>query len=120
MKETARHGYDVVAPLWQYVNPAQRGALKTTEKATNTAQFVWEPGNTVNGYRTETSNQVTAGDVFFGNFADLLIGMWAGLDLMVDPYSGSTAGTVRVVALQDIDIAVRNAVSFCYGDADIA
>jgi HK97 family phage major capsid protein/HK97 family phage prohead protease len=101
-------------------NPAQRGALKTTEKATNTAQFVWEPGNTVNGYRTETSNQVTAGDVFFGNFADLLVGMWSGLDLMVDPYSGSTAGTVRVVALQDVDIAVRNAVSFCYGDADIA
>jgi hypothetical protein len=23
----ARYGYDVVAPLWQYVNPAQRGAL---------------------------------------------------------------------------------------------
>lgn len=102
-------------------NPAQRGALKTTEKsATSAGQFVWESGNTVNGYRTETSNQVTAGDVFFGNFADLLIGFFSGLDLMVDPYSNSTSGTMRVVALQDTDIAVRNAVSFCYGDADIA
>ena len=102
-------------------NPAQRGALKTTEKSTTSAgQFVWEAGNTVNGYRTETSNQVTAGDVFFGNFADLLIGFFSGLDLMVDPYSNSTSGTMRVVALQDTDIAVRNAVSFCYGDADIA
>jgi HK97 family phage major capsid protein/HK97 family phage prohead protease len=117
--EVATDNADIGTLVYLF-NPAQRGALKTTEKATNTAQFVWEPGNTVNGYRTETSNQVTAGDVFFGNFADLLIGMWAGLDLMVDPYSGSTAGTVRVVALQDIDIAVRNAVSFCYGDADIA
>lgn len=102
------------------LNPAQRGALKTTEKATGTAQFVWEPGNTVNGYRTEVSNQVLAGDVWFGNFADLLVGFWSGLDLMVDPYTGSTAGTVRVVALQDCDIAVRNAVSFCFGDADLA
>jgi HK97 family phage major capsid protein len=102
-------------------NPAQRGALKTTEKSSTSAgQFVWEPGNTVNGYRTEVSNQVTAGDVFFGNFADLLIGFWSGLDLTVDPYSNSTSGTVRVVALQDVDIALRNAVSFCYGDADIA
>jgi HK97 family phage major capsid protein len=109
-----------IGTLVYLFNPAQRGALKTTEKATNTAQFVWEPGNTVNGYRTEVSNQVTAGDVFFGNFADLLVGMWSGLDLMVDPYSGSTAGTVRVVALQDVDVAVRNAVSFVYGDADIA
>lgn len=117
--EVATDNADIGTMVYLF-NPAQRGALKTTEKATSTAQFVWEPGNTVNGYRTEVSNQVTAGDVFFGNFADLLIGMWAGLDLMVDPYSGSTAGTVRVVALQDIDIAVRNAVSFCYGDADIA
>jgi HK97 family phage major capsid protein len=102
-------------------NPAQRGALKTTEKSSTSAgQFVWESGNTVNGYRTETSAQVAAGDVFFGNFADLLIGFFSGLDLMVDPYSNSTSGTVRVVALQDTDIAVRNAVSFCYGDADIA
>lgn len=102
-------------------NPAQRGALKTTEKSSTSAgQFVWESGNTVNGYRTEVSNQVTAGDVFFGNFADLMIGFWSGLDLTVDPYSNSTSGTVRVVALQDTDIAVRNAVSFCYGDADIA
>ncbi len=117
--EVAIDNADLGALVYLF-NPAQRGALKTTEKATGTAQFVWEPGNTVNGYRTETSNQVTAGDVFFGNFADLLVGMWSGLDLMVDPYSGSTAGTVRVVALQDVDIAVRNAVSFCYGDADLA
>ena len=102
------------------VNPAQRGAAKTTEKATGTAQFVWEPGNTINGYGTEVSNQITAGDVFFGNFADLMIGFWSGLDLTVDPYAGATSGTVRVIALQDCDIAVRNAVSFCYGNAGIA
>lgn len=101
------------------VNAMMRGALKTTEKATGTAQFVWEPGNTVNGYATEVSNQIASGDVFFGNFADLLIGFWSGLDLTVDPYAGATSGTVRVIALQDVDIAVRNAVSFCYGNASI-
>lgn len=102
------------------VNAAMRGSLKSTEKATGTAQFVWEPGNTVNGYSTEVSNQIASGDVFFGNFADLILGFWSGLDLMVDPYAGSTSGTVRVVALQDVDIAVRNAVSFCYGNGSIA
>lgn len=95
------------------INALMRGSLKTTEKATGTAMFLWEQGNTVNGYRTEVSNQIANGDLFFGNFADLLIGFWSGLDLMVDPYSNSTSGTVRVVALQDVDIAVRNAVSFC-------
>lgn len=98
------------------VNPAQRGAYKSTAKfGSGTDATIWEPGNTVNGYRTEVSNQITAGDVLFGNFADLLIGFWSGLDLMVDPYSNSTSGTIRVVALQDTDIAVRHAESFTYG-----
>ena len=104
-----------VGTLAYIVNAAMRGSLKTTEKASGTAQFLWEPGNTVNGYRAEVSNQIANGDVFFGNFADLMIGFWSGLDLTVDPYSNSTSGTMRVVALQDCDIAVRNAVSFCRG-----
>lgn len=103
------------------MNPAQVGAAKTTPKfGSGTEATIWEPGNTINGYAVERSNQIVAGDVFFGNFADLLIGFWSGLDLTVDPYAGATSGTVRVIALQDCDIAVRNAVSFCYGDADIA
>ena len=98
------------------LNPAQRGAYKSTTKfSTGTESTIWEPGNTVNGYSTEVSNQITAGDVLFGNFAELLIGFWSGLDLMVDPYSNSTSGTIRVVALQDTDIAVRHAESFSYG-----
>lgn len=99
------------------VNAAMRGALKSAVKfGAGTSDTIWEPGNTVNGYRTEVSNQIETNDVWFGNFADLMIGFWSGLDLMVDPYSNSTSGTVRVVALQDVDIAVRNAVSFCYAN----
>ena len=92
---------------------AMYGALKTTEKAANTAQFVVEPGGTINGYRGIVSNQAAAGDAYFGNFSDLLVGMFGGLDIVVDPYTASTSGTVRVVALQSCDVAVRNAVSFC-------
>jgi HK97 family phage major capsid protein/HK97 family phage prohead protease len=93
--------------------PADFGTLKTTEKATNTAQFVVSPDNTMNGYNVVRSNQVTSGDFYFGNFADLLIGMYGGLDITVDPYALSTSGGVRIVALQTVDVAVRHAVSFC-------
>lgn len=97
------------------VNANMAGALKTAPKVTGYPVFILENGQ-MNGYETMVSNQIASGDVFFGNFADLLIGMWSGLDLMVDPYSGSTAGTVRIVALQDCDIAVRNTVSFARGN----
>ena len=93
--------------------PADFGTLKTTEKATGTAQFVVSPDNTMNGYNVVRSNQVTSGDFYFGNFADLLIGMYGGLDITVDPYALSTSGGVRIVALQTVDVAVRHAVSFC-------
>lgn len=97
------------------MNAAMRGALKTATKDSGSGQFIYEGGE-VNGYAGLVSNQVASNDLWFGNFADLLIGYFSGLDLMVDPYSNSTSGTVRVVAMQDVDMAVRHAASFSRGN----
>ena len=96
------------------VNAAARGALKSTEKASNTAQFVWE-GNEINGYPALVSNQLANNDVLFGDFSQLVLGTWSGVDLTVDPYAGATSGNVRVIALQDVDFAVKQPGAFCYG-----
>jgi HK97 family phage major capsid protein/HK97 family phage prohead protease len=113
-----------VGTLGYLTNARVRGKLKTTSKVTGQNGFVWDDGDTpMNGYRTAVTNAVpsnlvkgssgsTCSAIIFGNFADLVIGMWGSLDLMVDPYTGSTAGTVRVVALQDVDVQLRNVVSF--------
>ena len=114
-----------VSNMAYLTNAKVRGKLKSTEKATGTTgNFIWSEGATpINGYQAAITNAVpsnlvkgTSGAacsaIIFGNFSDLLIGMWGGLDLMVDPYTGSTAGTVRVVALQDVDVAIRNVESF--------
>jgi len=96
------------------LNAAARGALKSTEKASNTAQFVWE-GNEINGYPALVSNQLANNDVLFGDFSQLVMGTWSGVDLTVDPYAGATSGNVRVIALQDVDFAVKQPGAFCYG-----
>jgi len=115
--ETALADDNALMGSLAYIMPsAMYGALKTTEKASGTAQFVVEPGGTVNGYNALVSNQGTAGNMYFGNFNDLLIGMFGGLDIVVDPYSNSTSGTVRIVALQSCDVAVRHAQSFAFGN----
>jgi HK97 family phage major capsid protein/HK97 family phage prohead protease len=88
------------------------GGLKTTEKAANTAQFVLEPGGTVNGYPIVRSNQVASGDVWFGVWSNLILGLWSGLDLTVDPYANATSGGVRVIALQDLDYGCRHPECF--------
>jgi HK97 family phage major capsid protein/HK97 family phage prohead protease len=112
-----------IGTLSYLTNAKVRGKLKGTSKVSGQNGFVWEGGDTpLNGYRAAVTNGVpsnlTKGSgsnlsaIIYGNFADLLIGMWGTLDLMVDPYSLSTSGTVRVVALQDVDVAVRHAESF--------
>lgn len=111
-----------VGSMGYLTNAKVRGKLKTSSKVSGQNGFIWEDG-TVNGYNAAVSNQVpsnlvkgssggVASAIIFGNWSDLIVGQWGTLDLMVDPYTGSTSGTVRVVALQDVDIAVRHAVSF--------
>ena len=50
--------------------------------------------------------------ILYGNFNDLLIGMWGNLEILVDPYTDFSKGTTGIRALQSIDIAVRHAESF--------
>ncbi len=117
-----------VGNLAYLTNTKVRGKLKTTEKASGTAQFVWgdgfDPGfGMVNGYRSAVSNQVP-GDlskgnstgvcsaIIFGNWSDLLIGEWGVLDLQVDPYTSGDDGGTIVRAFQDVDTVVRHTESF--------
>ncbi|MGH8519871.1 MAG: phage major capsid protein, partial [Gammaproteobacteria bacterium] len=113
-----------IGTLSYITNAKVRGKMKTVEKASSTAMFIWgESAQPLNGYPAHVSNQVrsdlTKGTasgicsaIFFGNWADLIIGQWGALDVMVDPYTGSTSGTVRVVVLQDVDVAVRHPESW--------
>lgn len=105
-----------IGALKYLAGAAMRGALKQKEKAANQAIYVWSEGNQMNGYDALCSNQVESGDVLFGNWADVIIGMWGGFELTVDPYTNATSGTVRVVGMQSADIAVRRAESFSRGN----
>ena len=106
-----------VGSLAYLMNAAQRGVLKKTEKATGTAQFIWENGTepgigSVNGYRAGASNQMPNDKILFGNWNDLIIGEWGVLDVLVDPYTLGTSGGIRIRVLQDVDTAVRHPESF--------
>lgn len=98
------------------LNSKGRGDMKTAQKFAGTdGATIWEPGGTLNGYETEVTNQIANWDKFLGNFGDMIFGTWGGLDLLVDPYSKSKSGGVRVVGFKDVDFAHRRAQSFCLG-----
>jgi len=102
----------LMGQLGYIIEPSMRGSLKTTEKASGTAVFIYGPGETLNGYNCGVSSQITSGDVFFGNLNDLIVAFWGGLDVLVDPYTNSLSGTIRIVVHESVDVAVRHPVSF--------
>jgi len=96
-------------------NATIQGNMKQTVRhATASVNFILE-GNTLNGYPFYMSNQVTSKYMIFGNWRDLVLGFWSGVDINVDTSSLSTSGGTRIVAIQDCDVAVRHAESFASG-----
>ena len=50
--------------------------------------------------------------ILYGNFADLYIGLFGELEILVDPYTDFAKGTTAVRILQSIDIKVARPESF--------
>jgi len=103
-------------------NSKVRGTLKTTVKEAGSGLYLLE-GNQMNGYPVAITNHVpsnlTKGTsngvcsaVIFGNFADLAIGTWAGLDITADPFGKLKKGATDIVLNSYNDVAVLRAKSF--------
>lgn len=102
--------------------PGVNGLLKTVKKDAGSGIFVNENGS-VNGYpMLFTSNVPSTLDkgtstgvchaILFGNWEELYMLQWGGIDLVVNPYSLDTTSQVRVTINSWWDIAVRHKESF--------
>ena len=91
---------------------AVRGKLKVTPKDAGSGLFLMEGGE-ANGYPVRVRNGITANRIVFGNWRDVLIGMWGILDVMPDTAAKAASGGLVLRVFQDVDIAVRHAESFC-------
>ena len=96
------------------MSAADRGILKVKEQVSGSGDAIWQKDNIVNGYKAEVTNQLTVDNIFYGNWADILIGQWGVVDLTVDPYTLAQDGLIRLISRQAVDIAVRHAESFSY------
>jgi HK97 family phage major capsid protein/HK97 family phage prohead protease len=96
---------------------AARGWLKTRQKVpgTPTGATIWEPGDTVNGYKTGVTNQIQVGHYFLGNWKELHVCFWSGLDMIVNPFRFAESGKVRISVLQDLDYLNRRPEAFTFG-----
>ena len=106
-------------------NPKVKAKLASTAKvsSTDSHMILGDPWNALYGYplavTTNVPSDLTKGStsgscsaMIFGDFSQLILGMWNTPDVLVDPYTNGNKGTVRIVVLQEIDLAVRHAQSF--------
>lgn len=86
------------------------------EKATNTGIFVMDDNGRMGGFPTVVSEQCPSQTLILGVWSQLVMCMWGGLDLTVNPYTQSKKGIVEVTAFRDVDFMVRHGQSFAYTD----
>ena len=124
-KEVAVDNVDIGAAAF-LTNAKVEAVLGKLKDAQN--QYLLNPYGTelgrsqIAGRRFEVSNNVpsnlTKGSgsnlsaVIYGNFADLLVGLFNTFEILVDPYTDFAKGTTGNRPLQSIDLAVSHPESF--------
>ena len=106
-------------------NPSVKAKLQTTSRQASGVEgnFIWPAGGTdLNGYNVQTSTLVpsnlskgsssTLSALIFGDFSRMCVGSWGGMELVMDPYSGATAGLTNVVLNAYLDTALLNPAAF--------
>ena len=111
------------------VNSRTKAKLqKTLDHDTGAGNWIWQPGTNpvegaIAGYRARCSNQIpnnlvkgTATNLtaaFFGDFSNVLMGIWSGLDLMANPYSQFDQAIISIRAMQMLDLNLTRGDYFC-------
>lgn len=90
---------------------ASRQTLKGISKDSGSGRYICE-GNMIDGAAVEIDGQIGADDIFYGDFSNILVGTWGGLEVMLDPYRWARSGQVEIIANLIADVAIRNPKTF--------
>lgn len=105
--------------------PGAKGILKTTAVAlqgatTVSSRAIWDNGTfndgsndgIMNSYRSASTNQVPLDRVVFGRWSQLMVGVWGGLDMVLDVYTKAKSGELVITANTWLDAALRHPQAF--------
>lgn len=106
--------------------PSVKRKLKTTQIFTSEGVAIWSGGinGVVNGYPAYSTNQapsnLTKGTsttvchaIVFGHWANLLIGEWGAMEIIVDPFRLKKQGMIEITSFQMVDVDKKYAQAFC-------
>lgn len=91
-----------------------KAALRAMPKSSKSTQLVYENGE-VDGTKAINTSMIADKKYIYGDFSNLAIGQWAGLDLLVDPYTLARSGQIRIVVNAYFDAKVLREEAFTAG-----
>lgn len=94
--EAAVEDANVLGECKYVMSNKAKAALRNMAKSTKSTQLVMENG-TIDGTPVLNTSHVEAKNVAYGDFSNLAIGQWGGIDLTVDPFTQASNGKVRLV-----------------------
>jgi HK97 family phage major capsid protein len=92
--------------------PATRAKLRAAVAYQNTASPLWDNDNMIIGYPAYVSTNVPSNKVILGVWSEFLAARWAGLDVVVDPYSLKKTEQIEVTMHQWVDCGIRHPLAF--------
>lgn len=82
-----------------------KAALRAMSKGTKSTQLVYENGE-VDGTPAYNTSHVGATNYLFGDMSNIVIGVWAGIDMVNDVYTQAANGCIRLVVNLYVDAQI--------------
>lgn len=118
-KESDVEDANVIGECKYILSNKAKAALRSMAKGTKSTQLVYENG-TVDGTVALNTSNVAGKNYVYGDFSNLAIGSWGGVDLTVDPYTKAADGMIRIVVNMYVDAQVLRAAAFATGTVGAA
>ena len=113
-KESDVEDANVIGECKYILSNKAKAALRSMAKGTKSTQLVYENG-TVDGTQAFNTSNVAGKNYVYGDFSNLAIGSWGGVDLTVDPYTKAADGMIRIVVNMYVDAQILRAAAFATG-----
>lgn len=113
-KESDVEDANVIGECKYILSNKAKAALRSMAKGTKSTQLVFENGS-VDGTQALNTSNVEGKNYVYGDFSNLAIGSWGGVDLTVDPYTKAADGMIRIVVNMYVDAQILRTAAFATG-----
>lgn len=114
-KEAEIEDANVIGECKYILSNKAKAALRSMAKSSKSTQLVYENGS-VDGTQALNTSNVAGKNYVYGDFSNLAIGSWGGVDLTVDPYTKAADGQIRLVVNMYVDAQVLRPEAFTTGN----